>query len=214
AECRRPRTGQPGRLPIESHPSPHVRLLRHPAGQTALGPRTKPGNRPKPERKPARMLSHLHIQNFAIIQELNLELEGGMTVLSGETGAGKSILVDALGLLLGDRADTEIIRPGAERAEINAECQRDHVEPARQWLEERDLLDDSEPNRCVLRRVLLQQGRTRAYINGRPCNARDLKTLGEMLIDIHGQHAHQSLMRSDVQREILDSYSGCEALLV
>lgn len=159
------------------------------------------------------MLSQLHIRNFAIIDELTLEMASGMTVLSGETGAGKSILVDALGLLLGDRAETDAIRQDAERAEIDAEFVLDDAGAAQAWLHAHDFNDEAEPGTCMIRRVLLREGRTRAYINGRPCNARDLKALGELLIDIHGQHAHQSLLRPQTQRRVLDAYGDCDALL-
>jgi DNA repair protein RecN (Recombination protein N) len=159
------------------------------------------------------MLSQIHIRNFAIIDELTLELSSGMTVLSGETGAGKSILVDALGLLLGDRAETGFIRDGAERAEVGAEFQLHDAPAASHWLEQHELHDENDPTLAVIRRVLLREGRTRAYINGRPCNARDLKTLGELLIDIHGQHAHQSLMNLQTQRHTLDEYAGCSEAL-
>ncbi len=159
------------------------------------------------------MLSQLHIRNFAIIDNLTLDVRAGMTVLSGETGAGKSILVDALGLLLGDRAETGAIRPGTQRAEIDAEFQLGDAGAACAWLEGHDFSDEDNADLCVLRRVLLQEGRTRAYINGRPCNVRDLKALGERLIDIHGQHGHQLLLRSSAQRRALDAFAGCAELL-
>jgi DNA repair protein RecN (Recombination protein N) len=153
------------------------------------------------------MLAELSIRNFAIIDDLGLTLEPGMTVLSGETGAGKSILIDALGLLLGDRADADAVRDGAERAEIDARFRLDDAPAARAWLNERELDDGDE---CVLRRVILREGRSRNWINGSPAAARDLKALGECLVDIHGQHEHQSLLRTAVQREIVDGYGGHE----
>lgn len=156
------------------------------------------------------MLVELNVRNFAIIDDLRLSLEAGMTVLSGETGAGKSILIDALGLLLGDRADSDAVRDGADKAELGAILRLDDAPAARAWLSERDLEDGEE---CVIRRVVGREGRSRNWINGSPATAKDLKTLGEMLVDIHGQHAHQSLMRPGVQREILDAYGGHDELL-
>ena len=155
------------------------------------------------------MLRHLHIRDYAIVDELQLEFAPGFTVLSGETGAGKSILIDALGLLLGDRADTSVVRAGAERAEIGAGFELQDAPAAARWLRERDL-DDSE---CLLRRTLTADGKGRAFINGAPATVRDLKELGELLIDIHGQHAHQSLLRGDSQRELLDDHGGHGGLL-
>lgn len=151
------------------------------------------------------VLTALSIRDFAIIDDLQLTLGAGMTVLSGETGAGKSILIDALGLLLGDRADAEAVREGAERAEVAASFSLGDAEAARAWLVERDL--DAEDD-CLLRRVVAREGRSRMWINGSPVNARDLRELGEHLVDIHGQHAHQSLLRPAAQRDALDAYAG------
>ena len=156
------------------------------------------------------MLTSLHVRDFAIIDEVELELSGGMTVLTGETGAGKSILLDALGLVLGDRADGSAVRHGAERAEITASMDIDEVEPVQEWLKEHDLDADGE---CVVRRVVGREGRSRAYINGASTTLQTLRQLGERLIDIHGQHAHQSLVRPAVQREILDDHGGHGAAL-
>lgn len=155
------------------------------------------------------MLHELAIRNFAIIDDLSLSLAHGMTVLSGETGAGKSILVDALGLVLGDRADSDAVRDGAERAEVSAVFSLDPAGAAAAWLAERSLDDGDE---CVVRRVVARQGRSRNWINGSPASARDLKALGECLVDIHGQHAHQSLLRADTQRELLDAHGECGPL--
>jgi len=154
------------------------------------------------------MLSELSIRNFAIIDDLSLNLDRGMTVLSGETGAGKSILIDALGLLLGDRADSDAIRDGQDRAEITAAFQLHDAERAQAWLREREL--DADESECILRRVVSREGRSRNWINGSPANARDLAALGEFLVDIHGQHEHQSLLKSAIQREILDAHGGHE----
>lgn len=147
------------------------------------------------------MLTRIQIQNFAISTNVEIELENGMTVLSGETGAGKSILIDALNLVLGDRADTGIIRHGSDRATINASFQLDTNSPAHAWLKEQQMDDGIE---CHLRRVISAEGRSRAFINNTAVNLSSLKTLGEMLVEIHGQHEHQSLMHPWRQRQLLD----------
>jgi len=151
------------------------------------------------------MLTHIHIRDFAIVDELELEFAGGMTALTGETGAGKSILVDALGLVLGDRAGAEAIRHGADKAEISASFQISTLPAVRAWLQSQDLEADDE---CQLRRIIGREGRSRAYINGRSTPVQSLKDIGELLADIHGQHEHQSLLRRDVQRDILDTYAS------
>jgi len=157
------------------------------------------------------MLRHIHVRNFAIIDEVQLELEGGLTVMTGETGAGKSILVDALGLLLGERAGSEVIRPGAERAELEALFSLDHSPEASQWLAAQAL--DDESGECLLRRVIVREGSSRAYVNGRVVNLSTLRELGRLLVDIHGQHEHQNLLRPATQRELLDGFGGHETLL-
>ena len=151
------------------------------------------------------MLSHIRIRNFAIIDEAELELSPGMTVLTGETGAGKSILVGALGLVLGDRADGATVRHGAERAEITASFEIDRGSPTLAWLREQAL--DSE-DECVLRRVISREGRSKSFINGQSVPLRSLTELGEQLVDIHGQHAHQSLLRKPTQMALLDTHGG------
>ncbi len=151
------------------------------------------------------MLKHLHIRNFALVESLELDFEPGMSVLSGETGAGKSILLDALGLTLGDRADSAVIRHGEERAEISATYQLQGLPEVKAWLAERELEMDDE---CILRRIVGADGRSRAFINGQPAPLQSLRELGEQLVDIHGQHAHQSLLKRDVQRRMLDSFAG------
>src|SRR5690606_29896482 len=138
-----------------------------------------------------------------------LELDTGLSVVTGETGAGKSILVDALGLALGDRADASAVRHGAERAEISVlfECPPGH--PALALLAE---LGPGDEDRCLLRRIISHEGRSRAFINNQPVTLQDLKRLGSLLVDIHGQHAHQSLLESANQRALLDAHGGLEAL--
>ncbi len=136
------------------------------------------------------MLTHLKIRDFAIVASLELDFRAGFTVITGETGAGKSILMDALGLCLGDRAEAGLVRAGAERAEVSAGFDLRRHDGARDWLRERELDDGDD---CWLRRTITADGRSRAWINGSPATLADVKALGEMLIDIHSQHEHQSL---------------------
>jgi DNA repair protein RecN (Recombination protein N) len=156
------------------------------------------------------MLRTLSIRDFVIVDRLDLEFQDGFTVLTGETGAGKSILIDALALVLGERSDPALVREGCARAEIGAEFSLERLPRAQAWLQAGDLAE--ETGMCVLRRVLEAGGRSRAYINGRPATLQQLEELGEMLIDIHGQHEHQSLLRPLAQRELLDAYAGATAL--
>ena len=151
------------------------------------------------------MLTSLQVRNFAIIDQAEVEFALGMTVLTGETGAGKSILVDALGLVLGERGGTGLVRSGANRAEFTAEFDLRNLPDARHWLEEQMLDLEDE---CNLRRVINADGRSRAFINGNTVPLQSLKALGEILLDIHGQHFHQSLGRRDVQRNLLDYFGG------
>lgn len=157
------------------------------------------------------MLSNLLIRDFAIIEYLEVELNLGMTALTGETGAGKSILIDAIGLVLGDRADSTVVRTGAEKAEISATFDLQGQHEALQWLSERDLDEGNES--CTIRRIITRENRTRAYIGGSPVTLQVLKELGELLVDIHGQHAHQSLLHRKNQRTLLDLQAGHEPLL-
>jgi DNA repair protein RecN (Recombination protein N) len=149
------------------------------------------------------MLRSLQIRNFAIIDQVDVDFDEGMTVLTGETGAGKSILVDALGLVLGERGGNGLVRASAKRAEFSAEFSLVDVPNAKNWLAEQTLDQDDE---CVLRRVVNADGRSRAFINGNAVSLQTLKKLGEQLLDIHGQHFHQSLGRRDVQRDLLDHF--------
>lgn len=156
------------------------------------------------------MLVHLAVNNYAIVDHLELELDRGMTVITGETGAGKSIMLDALALTLGDRADSGAVRPGADKADILATFDISDIPEAAQWLDQRDL--SSDDSQVILRRVVTAEGRSRAYINGSPCPQQDLRALGEMLIDIHSQHEHQSLLKADTHRRLLDDYAGASDL--
>jgi len=156
------------------------------------------------------MLTHLQIRDFVIVAGLDLDLAPGMSAVTGETGAGKSIMVDALGLLLGDRADVGVVRQGAEQADISAVFDLAQLPAARAWLAERELGGDGE---CHLRRIINRQGRSRAYINGALQPLQALKELGELLVDIHGQQEHQSLLKRDAQRRLLDDYAGNQPLL-
>jgi DNA repair protein RecN (Recombination protein N) len=151
------------------------------------------------------VLVSLHVRDFAIVDRIEVDFEPGMTVLTGETGAGKSILVDALGLVLGERGSSKLVRSGAKRAEFSAGFDVSGMPQARAWLEEQALDEDDQ---CLLRRVINSDGRSRAFINGNAVPVQQLKVLGEMLIDIHGQHFHQSLGRRSVQRDLLDHYGG------
>jgi DNA repair protein RecN (Recombination protein N) len=155
------------------------------------------------------MLTLLRIANYAIVDEIEVELDRGFSVMTGETGAGKSILVDALGLALGDRADSTAVRAGANRAEISAVFEIPVGHPSLAWLDDRELGDGAQ---CTLRRVIGVEGRSRAFINSQPVTLDDLRTLGSMLIDIHGQHAHQSLLESSAQRAVLDATADARDL--
>ena len=151
------------------------------------------------------MLTHISISNYTIVAALEIDFKRGMTVITGETGAGKSIMLDALGLCLGDRADPKAVRHGSERAEIVAGFDVSAIPQAVSWLKERDLHTGEE---CLLRRIVTTEGRSRAYINGTTSTLQDCAELGALLIDIHSQHEHQSLLRKPVQRELLDAYAG------
>lgn len=156
------------------------------------------------------MLNHIHIKDFAIVDEVELDLNSGMSVLTGETGAGKSILLDALGLALGDRADSDMVRHGADRAEISVDFDIATMKDVNAWLQEREL-DSTE--QCQLRRTIGKDGRSRGYINGSPVTLGLMRELGEQLVDIHGQHEHQSMMRKENQRALLDDYAQHQSLL-
>ncbi|OLQ85717.1 DNA repair protein RecN [Vibrio ponticus] len=151
------------------------------------------------------MLAHLSVNNFAIVKSLQLELSKGMTTITGETGAGKSIAIDALGLCLGGRAEASMVRQGEEKTEVSAAFSLENNLHATRWLEDNELLDSND---CILRRTITKDGRSRAFINGSPVPLSQLKSLGQLLINIHGQHAHHQLMRSEYQLAMLDQYAG------
>jgi len=158
----------------------------------------------------AAMLAQLTISNFAIVRELEIDFHSGMTAITGETGAGKSIAIDALGLCLGGRAEADMVRTDAARADLCARFSLKDTPAAQRWLEENQLEDGRE---CLLRRVISSDGRSRGFINGTAVPLSQLRELGQLLIQIHGQHAHQLLTKSDHQKTLLDGYAGEDALL-
>ena len=155
------------------------------------------------------MLAQLTISNFAIVRELEIDFQRGMTAITGETGAGKSIAIDALGLCLGGRAEADMVRQDAARADICARFSLKDTPSAQRWLEENQLDDGHE---CLLRRVISSDGRSRGFINGTSVPLSQLRDLGQLLIQIHGQHAHQLLLKPDHQKHLLDAYAD-ESLL-
>ena len=155
------------------------------------------------------MLTSLTIRDFVIVERAELEFSAGFSVLTGETGAGKSILIDALSLVLGERGDAQAVRPGCKQAEVSAEFHlATSANGVRAWLSENAF--EADPGECLLRRVVDAGGRSRAFINGHPAPVAQLREIGELLVDIHGQHAHQSLLRAQSQRELLDAYAGVQ----
>lgn len=155
------------------------------------------------------MLRLLSIRDFVIVEKMDLEFDSGFTVLTGETGAGKSILVDALAMVLGERSDPGVVRHGAQRAEIAAEFDVADAPGLESWLIENDLVGDA--GTCLLRRVIDAGGRSRALVNGHACTLAQLRQAGEFLVDIHGQHVHQSLLRPATQRQLLDGFGALAA---
>lgn len=156
------------------------------------------------------MLQTLSIRDFVIVDKLDLEFSKGFTVLTGETGAGKSILIDALSLALGARGEGGITRAGCERAEIVASFEIDALPDLRGWLQESEL--QAEDGNLILRRIIYADGRSRAFINGMPANIQQLREAGDFLVDIYSQHAHHSLLKQNYQRQVLDSYAGLAEL--
>src|SRR6185503_11950289 len=157
------------------------------------------------------MLTELRIRNFALIDRLAVQLGPGLNVLTGETGAGKSIIVGALSLLLGERASSDVVRSGEERASIEGVFEVDGRDEIARLLDERGI--EADDGVLVLKREVAAEGRSRAWVNGTPATASLLGELGRMLVDLHGQHEHQTLLRRDEQRAILDAYAGNAALL-
>lgn len=154
------------------------------------------------------MLKFLGIRDFVIVASLELDFSAGFTALTGETGAGKSILIDALSLALGERGDGGMVRAGCERAEISAEFDIAELPHLQAWLSEQEL--DGDEGVCLMRRVLDASGRSRGFVNGRSATLQQMREAGEYLLDIHGQHAHQSLLKQDAQRDLLDSHAGLQ----
>ena len=159
------------------------------------------------------MLTQLTINNFAIVRQLEIELTKGMSVITGETGAGKSIAIDALGLCLGQRIETSMVREGQERAEICATFFIEPTNPAYQWLQEQELQDPDNPSDCILRRVINADGRSKAFINSTPVSASQLKEIGQYLIHLNGQHASQLLLKNDYQLQLVDTFAHHHDLL-
>ncbi|QGM80991.1 DNA repair protein RecN [Otariodibacter oris] len=158
------------------------------------------------------MLTQLTINNFAIVRHLSLELNEGMSVITGETGAGKSIGIDALGLCLGYRSESSMIRNGADKADISATFTMQPNSPAYLWLKEQELLDEDNPYECILRRMINVEGRSKAFVNNRPLPVSQLRELGQYLIHLNGQHAPQLLLKNDYQLELVDNYANLHGL--
>ncbi|MDE3970203.1 DNA repair protein RecN [Glaesserella parasuis] len=159
------------------------------------------------------MLTQLTINNFAIVRHLTLELNEGMSVITGETGAGKSIGIDALGLCLGYRSESSMIRNGADKADISATFSMQPTSPAYLWLKEHELLDEDNPQECILRHMINQEGRSKAFVNNHPIPVSQLRELGQYLIHLNGQHAPQLLLKSEYQLEVVDNYANLHPLL-
>lgn len=158
------------------------------------------------------MLTRLFVKDFAIVDHLDIEIDAGMTTITGETGAGKSISIDAIGLCLGHRAEAGMVKTGADKSEISATFNIQQIPSAQHWLLENDLLENDQ-DECIIRRVITKEGRSRAYINGAPVPAQQLKALAPLLLHIHGQHAHHLLLKNDYQMAVLDQFAGHKHLL-
>ncbi|MDG1693908.1 MAG: DNA repair protein RecN [Porticoccaceae bacterium] len=150
------------------------------------------------------MLLSITINNYTLVDTLEIEFSGGTTAITGETGAGKSLILDALSMALGDRADSSTIRQGKDRAQITASFDLSAIPEAKQWLDNQDFTADDE---CILRRIYTTEGRSRGYINGQPCTMQQLQQLGNLLVDLHSQHEHQSLLRRNTHRKLLDEFT-------
>ena len=160
------------------------------------------------------MLAHLSISNFAVVKQLSVQLENGLTAITGETGAGKSIAIDALSLCLGERADANAVRKGSAKAEIIAHFSLNGNVLAKAFLDEHELTSDEDENSCFIRRVISKEGRSKAFINGIPASLQQLKGLGQFLLAIHGQNTHLQLLKEDHQRELVDGYAMHDDILV
>lgn len=158
------------------------------------------------------MLLQLNIQNFAIVRSLDIDWQSGMTTITGETGAGKSIAIDALGLCLGDRATTNVVRPNCKKADLAATFETKRNKQAKAWLKQHDLVSEHD-SECILRRVISAEGRSKAYINGSQVPLVQLKEIGQLLINIHGQHDHQLIVKANQQCRLLDNYANHPSLL-
>lgn len=153
------------------------------------------------------MLRALHIANFIRVQEASIDFQAGMTVITGETGAGKSLLLNALSLCLGERANAQLIYPGAKQATLSVEFDISDIPHCAEYLEQTGMVNSDEPDTCIIRRVLGQDGRSRSFINGQPATLNDLKTAADYLVDLHTQHNYQALLRQQHQRALLDEYA-------
>ena len=159
------------------------------------------------------MLTHLCIRNFTTVDQCELELSAGLSVITGETGAGKSVMLDALAMALGDRASHQVLRDESNNADISASFRLQEKTALLNWLHAHDLSNEDDPHEAILRRVITPSGRSRAYINGSPVNIADLKTVGEQLVDLHNQHEHQSLLDKHSHSELIDNFGGHQAQL-
>lgn len=158
------------------------------------------------------MLTHLQIENFTLVDHLALDINPGMTVITGETGAGKSILLGALGMAVGDRTQAEKVRMGADRADISATFDISRLPQVSQWLKDQELLQQDAPNECLLRRLITKEGKSKAFINGLPVTLAQLRELGDQLIDIHSQHEHQSLLNKETHVRLVDDFAHQQSL--
>ena len=157
------------------------------------------------------MLLSITINNYTLVDILEIEFSSGTTAITGETGAGKSLILDALSMALGDRADSSTIRQGKDRAQITASFDISTIPEAKIWLDNHDITADDE---CILRRIYTTEGRSRGYINGQPCTMQQLQQLGDLLVDLHSQHEHQSLLRRNTHRKLLDEFNASTELAV
>ncbi|MBU2878179.1 MULTISPECIES: DNA repair protein RecN [Alteromonadaceae] len=157
------------------------------------------------------MLIHLSVQNLAVVKSLDVDFKQGLSVITGETGAGKSIAIDALGLCLGNRADAGMVRPSCDKADVCATFDITNLPKVKSWLNENDLSEqetsENEHQELMIRRVVSSEGRSKAYVNGYPVPAQQLRSLGLQLISIHGQHAHQLLLKSEIQKQLVDNFA-------